>query len=200
VGAVAADWPALRGALARLRLPPVADRGPLADTVRCSVGWHGGVAGAGFGPSLVADGALDLAGGDCLVEALTPLHLTTTGRMVNGPPPLEVLVRSAGERLRQLCLHWGEGGEALPTVIARAYRESSAARLAWAEMGRAVSVSRRSASTGQTQVIRGILGTFAYEEVSPLALAVLTLGAEAGVGKDTAFGCGQIRVSIAEGW
>jgi CRISPR/Cas system endoribonuclease Cas6 (RAMP superfamily) len=34
----------------------------------------------------------------------------------------------------------------------------------------------------------------AYEGLSPLALALLALGMELGVGKDTAFGCGAIRL------
>jgi hypothetical protein len=197
VAAVAPDWPALRRALSRLRLPPAGGHGPLAATVRCSVSWHGGATGDEFGAPLFDADALEISGGACLVETISPLQLVAQGRMVSGPPPFDVLVRSAGERLRQLCLHWAEGAEALPTLIGLAHRESRESRLAWAEMGRPVEVVRRS-STGRTQLIRGIRGTFAYENASPLAMTLLVLGSEAGIGKGSAFGCGQLRVLAAE--
>jgi hypothetical protein len=200
VGAVADDLPALRHALGRLRLPPTGGYGALAQAIDCSVVWHGTPAGGdSFGPPLVPSGDVAVAAGACRVEAVSPLHLTTGGRMVVDAPPLHVLVRSAGERLHQLGMHWGVGAEALPPVVGRAYRESQTARLAWAEVTRPAQVARRSSSTGQTQLLRGICGAFEYEGVSPLALTMLALGAEAGVGKDTAFGCGQLRVSVAEG-
>lgn len=194
VGAVEADWPALWCALSRMRLP--AAEGGLADTVDCSVTWRGG--GQALGPPHLDGGVPVPRAGPCLVEALSPLHLTAGGRMVTGPPRLPVLVRSAGERLRQLVSHWGAGAEALPAVVGRAFRESQAGQLAWAELGRPVEVTRRSSSTGQLQVIRGIRGVFAYEGASWLALAVLALGAEVGVGKEVAFGCGELCVSVAE--
>jgi CRISPR-associated endoribonuclease Cas6 len=193
VGAVEPEWPALRTALARLRLP-----GPAA-AVRCRVGWHGGPpVREAFGPPLFANGPPAVAGDACLVEALSPLHLTDAGEMVTGPPPFAVLVRSAGERLRQLCQHWGEGAESLPPVVGAAVREAREARPSWARTAPPVEVVRLSSSTGHAQRIRGLRGTFAYEEVSPLALTVLALGSQVGVGKETAFGCGQIRVSVAE--
>lgn len=200
VGAVAGDWPELAAALARMRFPAAGRPGALADTVRCSVSWRGAERSlaAEFGPPLVDEPALDLPAGTCLVEAVTPLQLRADGREVVGPPPLEVLVRSAGERFRQLCLSWGTGAEVLPRVIGRAYREARGARLAWARAGRPVPVVRRSSSNGQVQVIGGVEGVFAYEEVTPLAMAVLALGAEVGVGKDTAFGCGQMRLYRGE--
>jgi hypothetical protein len=196
VGAVGDDWPALHQALRRVRLP-AAHGGRLVDTVRCSVVWHDGGGGEAFGPPLLDGVELALAGGSCLVETLSPLHLTAGGRIVTGPPPLPVLVRSAGERVRQLALHWGAGADALPTAVGQAYREGQAGRLAWAEMAGSVATSRRSSSTGQEQVIRGVRGVFAYDAVSPLAMTVLALGAEVSVGKDTAFGCGQLRISVA---
>lgn len=199
VGAVEADWPALGRALARLRLPSGGD-GCFANAVACSVTWHGGAPDDdGFGPPISADGALSVSGGPCLVEALSPLHLTASRRMVSGPPELPVLVRSAGERLHQLCLHWGEGGQALPPIVGSAYRESLDGRLAWAEVTGFARVARHSASTGKRQVVRGVRGVFAYEDVGPLALKLLALGAEVGVGKDVAFGCGLVRISVAEG-
>jgi hypothetical protein len=196
VGAVAGDWPALRQALARLRLPSAG--GALVDAADCSVTWWNGLDGEVFGQALPARMPTQAAGAACLVEALSPLHLTAAGRMVTGPAPLPVLVRSAGERLRQLARDWGEGAEMLPTTIGRAHRESGAARLAWAEMIRAEAIGRRSSSTGQWQTIRGVMGTFAYEGAGPLALAILALGAEVGVGKEVAFGCGNVRFSVAE--
>jgi hypothetical protein len=200
VGSAAADWPELRAALCRLRLPAAGQPGVLAHTVGCRISWDGeGVTEAGaFGPPMVEEPALDLDGGACLVEAVTPLHLRIRGREITGPPPFEVLVRSAGERMRQLCLHWGSGAESLPPVIGRAYWEAAEARFAWARTAGQVEVKRRSSSTGQVQVVRGMVGVFAYEEVSPLAMAVLALGSELGVGKDTAFGCGQVAVHGAQ--
>jgi hypothetical protein len=195
VGAAAADWPELRAALGRLGLPAADQPRMLARAVGCSVSWQGGDGGGdAFGPPMVDDPTLDLDGGACLVEAVTPLQLRAGGRAITAPPPFEVLVRSAGERMRQLCLHWGRGAEALPPVIGRAYWEATGARFAWARAAREVAVERRSSSTGQVQVVSGVLGAFAYEEVGPLAMAVLALGSELGVGKDTAFGCGQVAV------
>jgi hypothetical protein len=78
----------------------------LSGAVGSSVFWQGGEAGADrFGPPMVDDSALDKDGGACLVEAVTPLHLRTGGREIAWPPPLGLLVRQAGERMRQLCLH-----------------------------------------------------------------------------------------------
>ncbi len=200
VGAVAADWPELARALSRMRLPVVGDTAALAETRRCSVTWHGGesVAPGEFGPPLVADPDLNVAGGACLVEAVTPLQLRANGQDVTGPPPLEVLVRSAGERLRQLCLHWGLGDPKVTSVVGRAYWEAREARLAWARAEAPSGFARQSSRTGQRQVIRGVRGVFAYEAVTPLAMTVLALGAEVGAGKDTAFGCGQLRVYGAQ--
>ncbi len=197
VGAVAADWPELARALARVRLPAAGDLDALADARRCSVTWHGQgqrtAARGEFGPPLVAEPDLDIAGGACLVEALAPLQLRAAGRDVTGPPPLDVLVRSAGERLRQLASQWGAEPPALRSVVGRAVLEAREARLSWA---RAASdgFERRSSRTGQRQVVRGVRGVFAYEGVTPLAMTVLALGAEVGAGKDTSFGCGWYRV------
>jgi CRISPR-associated endoribonuclease Cas6 len=199
VGAVAPDWPDLVRGLARLCLPAAGPGGSRVDTRRCSVTWRGGsrATGEDFGPPLVEDPALDLAGGACVVEAQTPLRLRSAGREVAGPPPLDVLVRSAGDRLRQLCEEWSAGMDGLPPLVARAHSEAGGARLSWARAGRSRDVPRRSSRTGQLQLIGGVRGVFAYDGVSPLAMAVLALGAEVGVGKGTAFGCGQIRLFSA---
>jgi hypothetical protein len=195
VGAVEAEWPALRTALGRIRLP--GERGSLVSTLGCRVRWNGRADDEeAFGPALPPG---IMAHGDaCLVEALSPLHLTAGGRMVTGPPPFDVLVRSAGERLRQLCRHWAEGADTLPPVVGRAVREARYARLAWTRPAASVAIVRQSSSTGREQVVRGMRGAFAYEDAGPLAVAVLALGAEVGIGKDTAMGCGTVRVSVAE--
>jgi hypothetical protein len=196
VGVVAGDWARLEAALARIAFPPSHRPGPLARAERCSVTWSGApdTCSPHSGPPPVDDPALTLPGGACVVEAVTPLQLRFRGIGVDEPPPLAILVRSAGERLRQLCLHWGAEAECLPPVVARAYREAIKARLSWARAGREPRVVRRSSSTGQRQVLEGVRGVFAYEGVTPVAMAFLALAQWLGVGKGIPFGCGQIRV------
>lgn len=200
VGAVASDWTEQARAMSMMRFPGAAASGALVRTVHCEVTWQGGAhaAGAGFGPPLVEDPELQMSGGACLVEAVTPLQLTDGSQPVTGPPPFPVLVRSAGDRFRRLCVRWGSGAEALPPVVGRAYWEAAAARFAWGRAGRS-GAERRSGRSGLVQRMAGLRGVFSYERVTPLAMAVLTLGAELGVGKGTAFGCGQLRVFAGQG-
>jgi hypothetical protein len=190
LGTLAGSWPELAGALGRLCLSAVG--GGLVSCRRLRLRWlPGATGGRGFGPPL-PEPELELPGGACLVEAVTPLCVRSQGHVHREPPPPEVLVRSAGERLRQLGERWGRA-EGLAAVVGRAVREASRARISWArtwvEPGH-----RRSSRTGQVQELVGLRGVMAYEGLSPLALALLRLGVELGVGKDTAFGCGAIRL------
>ncbi len=190
LGTLAGTWPELAAALGRLRLTAVG--GGLVSCRRLRLRWlPGAKGGRGFGPPL-PEPELELPGGACLVEAVTPLCVRSQGHVHREPPPPEVLVRSAGERLRQLGERWGEVGE-LPAVVGRAVQEASWARVSWART-RVESGHRRSSRTGQVQELVGLRGVVAYEGMSSLAMALLTLGAELGVGKDIAFGCGGIRL------
>jgi len=190
LGALERSWPELAGALGRLYLSAVG--GGLVGSRRLRLCWlPEGREEAGFGPAL-PEPELELAGGACLVEALSPLCVRHRGRVLREPPPAEVLVRSAGERLRQLCQRWGRA-EGLSAVVGRAVQEAGRARLSWAAT-RVEGARRRSSRTGQEQELGGLRGVMAYEGLSPLALALLRLGAELGVGKDTAFGCGAVRL------
>jgi hypothetical protein len=190
LGAMAESWPELRAALSRLCLTRAG--GGVVKARQLHLRWlPGGEEGPGFGPPLPAP-ELGLSGGACLVEAVSPLCVRSQGRVHREPPPMAVLVRSAGERLRQLCARWGEEGE-LRRVVARAVQEASQARLSWDRLG-VERAHRRSSRSGQVQELVGLRGVMAYEEVPPLAMALLSLGMELGVGKDTAFGCGSIRV------
>jgi hypothetical protein len=195
VGAIEPDWPELAAALARMRLPSASRPGALVDAIECAVTWHGSTGGAAsdFGLPMIADPHLAAPADACVVEAVTPLQLRADGK-IHRPPPLDVLVRSAGDRFRKLCEHWGSGGGRLPTVVGQAVREAREAHLSWARGGRAQDIARRSSRSGQLQLLGGVQGVFAYEDVSPLAMAVLAMGAELGVGKGTAFGCGQLRI------
>jgi hypothetical protein len=190
LGALAGSWPELAGALGRLCLTAVG--GGLVGSRHLRLRWlpEGGEE-VGFGPAL-PEPELELGGGACLVEALSPLCLRHRGRVLREAPPAEVLVRSAGERLRQLGERWGRA-EGLAAVVGRAVREAHRARLSWASTW-VDGASRRSSRTGQVQELVGLRGVMAYEGLSPLALALLRLGVELGVGKDTAFGCGAIRL------
>lgn len=193
VEATAREWPAVVGALARLELP--AD-GRLVRVHRCSITWLGleeGGDGGAFGPPLIQEPALSMRGGGVLVEAVTPLQLKEGGTAVCDAPPFHVLVRSAGERLRQLCQEWGDVVQGLLHANGTAAREARDARLVWARADRTPQV-RRLTSGRHRQPIGGVRGTFAYDGVTPLAMAVLALGAQVGIGKGVAFGCGQIRL------
>jgi hypothetical protein len=188
--ALAGAWPELAAALGRLRLTAVG--GGLVGTRYLRLRWlPSGRESLGFGPG-VSEPELDLPGGTCLVEAVSPLCVRSQGRVLREPPPAAVLVRSAGERLRQLCERWGEVGD-LAAVVGRGVQEAHQARLSWAQL-QVGGARRRSSRSGQMQELVGLQGVMAYEGVSPLALALLRLGVEVGVGKDTAFGCGTIRL------
>ncbi|HLH71461.1 MAG TPA: CRISPR system precrRNA processing endoribonuclease RAMP protein Cas6 [Candidatus Dormibacteraeota bacterium] len=195
LGALARAWPELAAALGRLRLTAVG--GGLVGTRHLRLRWlPEGREDLGFGPA-VPEPELGQRGGACLVEAMAPLCVRSRGRILREPPPPEVLVRSAGERLRQLCERWGEEGD-LPAVVGRAVREARHARFSWARL-HVAGGNRRSSRTDQEQRLVGVRGVMAYEGMSPLAMDLLILGAELGVGKDTAFGCGTIRVFRATG-
>lgn len=192
VGAAATDWHAIERALSQLELPSA---GGLCRVLGCSVRWQraNGGGGEGFGPPLVDDPVLLMKGGGVRVEAVTPVQLRERGRELHGAPPLHVLVRSAGERLRQLCQDWSTVTGGLTTTIGHGVREARSARLEWARAERAPALFRTT-SGGHPQHIGGVLGTFAYESATPLAVTILAMGAELGIGKDIAFGCGQVRL------
>jgi hypothetical protein len=194
VGALGPSWPVLEAALALMRFPGAG--GSTVGARSLALRWHGASSPrpVGYGPALFQQPQLPVASADCLVEAVTPLQLVTSGTVVAGPPPLDLLVRSAGERLRQLCAEWGDAAE-VSAVVGQAVREARFAALDWATTAM-VRTERRSARTGGVQWLSGVVGELAYSAVPPSALALLAIGSELGVGKDTAFGCGVIRLSI----
>jgi hypothetical protein len=85
----------------------------------------------------------------------------------------------------------GSPGAALPERVGRGLVGSRRLRLCWLPEGRGEAGFGPALPEPELELV-GLRGVMAYEGLSPLAL--LRLGAELGVGKDTAFGCGAVRL------
>lgn len=129
------------------------------------------------------------------VVALSPLQLRSRGDLVAGPPPMDVLVRSAGDRVRALDERWGGADPALPSEVGAAVRS---ARSVLDAAGPSVqgAAPRRSGRSGERHVVSGVLGTWLYPAVPSSLLPWLQAGAELGVGKGVALGAGRYRLRI----
>lgn len=188
---VAPHWEALATALSRMRFP--AAGGGTVATERVKVRWLG-ERGTGFGPLLAPEPELPLAAADCLVVADTPLQLVERGRVLFDVPSPALLVRSAGERLRQLSARWG-AAEGVAGAVGSAVLECRVAALDWART--TVAHQRRlSSRSGGEQWIGGVRGEFAYTSMPASGLSLLALATELGIGKDVSMGCGVIRLLI----
>lgn len=145
------------------------------------------VAGSGGGADLVTAAE---------VVALSPLQLRHRGRAVSGLPPLELLVRSAGERLRQLDERWGHADLALPSVVGTAVRACGDA-LRPSGTSTSAGAARRSGHSGDRHVVSGTLGSWLYVQPPPEALPWLHAGAVLGIGKGVALGAGRYELQVS---
>ena len=130
-----------------------------------------------------------------ILSLLEGLRVGRGSIRVAGIPAWDLLVRSAGERLRQVTETWGVLPPGLPTQIGQAVQ---AARAAWTvggifELQEATRVAGRSRGV---QWIRGVTG-WSYEGVAASGLPLLPAATELGLGKGVAFGCGRIHLEVA---
>jgi len=183
------QWPSLLAALGSLALG--------GGRVRLQrICWDTGGAGLDWPaasplPLPVFDGQ-----GAVVVEACTPLQLSAGGRRVTQAPPLAVLTRSAGERLRQLHGRWTERDRDIPGAVGALVRSSDAAAIELVP-AQVVRVARTSGATLQTQPITGVMGAWRYAHCGA-AVVLLGVAERIGVGKGTAFGCGTVRLGGVE--
>lgn len=142
----------------------------------------------------VADTEAPMPGTAVEVEARSPVALRAGGIFLTGAPPLAVLVRSAGERLRQLDVRWGAADAALPTAVGVAVRQSDQvdADVVAVRTEHALRVGRRARHR-----VGGVVGRWRYPAASPAVNVLLAAAARLGVGKGVAFGCGWISVREA---
>lgn len=172
------------------------------------VGWltdNGRVEGEAFGPPVAP--SLPQVGMPSVVHVVTeaPLQLTRRGRREDGIPAWDLLVRSAGERLRQVTEAWGEGELSPEFSLELASAVGGAVRAAVGARTRAgtctlVEGSRRTGREQGHQLFRGVTGVWSYEGVEPSGVHLLLAATELGLGKGVAFGCGRIRLKSEPAW
>lgn len=134
--------------------------------------------------------------GAVVVEACTPLQLGAGGRRVTQAPPLAVLTRSAGERLRQLHGRWAGTDRDIPGAVGTLVRSSDAEPVELVPT-RVIRAARTGGASPQTQPIAGVMGAWRYARCGAAAV-LLTVAERIGVGKGTAFGCGTVRLGGVE--
>jgi len=133
---------------------------------------------------------------ELVVEADTPLQLRESRQPVTSAPSARVLVRSAAERLRQLDLAWGGPVGDIRSPVATIVRAVEAAPV---ELSPTTTERWSRANHGRPQALRGIVGRWQYQGLSPAATQLLRIGADTGIGKGVAFGCGSISVGSPHG-
>lgn len=124
------------------------------------------------------------------VVARSPLQLRAHGRPVTQCPPMDVMVRSAGERLRQLDEAWGEASPWLPGAVGAAVRACAVALPPDGLVARS-GAERSSGRTGHRHRVEGVTGTWWYLAPPLEAMPWLGVGALLGIGKGTAMGAGH---------
>lgn len=125
------------------------------------------------------------------VEFVAPTELVHEKRTV-GEPEMHHLVRRAADRAEALA--WAHGGGSLGVDRAALAERARSVRRTAGEL-RWVRAERRSARTGQVQFLSGVVGWAEYEGDLAEAWPYLRLAERIHVGKDVAFGKGQIRLT-----
>lgn len=125
------------------------------------------------------------------VEFLTPTELKTDGGLAEAPE-FAVLATRIRDRLSALKQFYGDG--ALP-IDFRAFGERAAAvRMTECNVRPAAAASRTSRATGQTHPLGGFVGEACYEGDLTEFLPYLRAAEWTGVGRQTSWGKGEIRV------
>jgi hypothetical protein len=141
---------------------------------------------------LAPPGAASTLDASLEVLFLTPTELK--GWESDGPPPFEVLLSRARDRVSALCSLYGDGVADLDfrglAERARAVRVVSSALTK-------VRASRTSARTGQTHPLSGVTGSVAYAGGLAEFLPLLRAACLTGVGRQTVWGHGEIAIRPA---
>ena len=125
-----------------------------------------------------------------LVEFLTPTELKSKDQIVDRPE-FPILFGRIRDRLSTLSALYGSGP--LPIDFLEAGDRAAKICLAKCEI-RTVSAERRSGRTGQTHPIGGFIGSAEYEGELAEFLPYLEAARWTGVGRQTVWGKGEIRV------
>jgi len=125
------------------------------------------------------------------IEFLTPTELKSKDQIV-ARPDFPILFGRIRDRVSTLSALYGSGP--LPIDFAETSERAARVRLARCDI-RAVSAQRRSGRTGQTHPIGGFIGSAEYEGELAEFLPYLEVARWTGVGRQTVWGKGEIRLS-----
>ena len=125
------------------------------------------------------------------VEFLTPTELKSKDQIVDRPE-FPILFGRIRDRVSTLSALYGSGP--LPIDFAETSERAARVRLAQCDI-RTVSAERRSGRTGQTHPIGGFIGSAEYEGELAEFLPYLEAARWTGVGRQTVWGKGEIRLS-----
>jgi CRISPR/Cas system endoribonuclease Cas6 (RAMP superfamily) len=125
------------------------------------------------------------------IEFLTPTELKSKDQIVVRPE-FPILFGRIRDRVSTLSALYGSGP--LPIDFAETSVRASRVRLAQCDI-RAVSAQRRSGRTGQMHPIGGFIGSAEYEGELAEFLPLLQAARWTGVGRQTVWGKGEIRLS-----
>lgn len=131
-----------------------------------------------------------------VVELLSPTRLLRDGRLLPGrqPVPFAVLIARILDRFAGL---YGENSSDLLRPDLRATIETQAARIRLLDDStRWIEVRDYSARSGTEMLLGGKVGRLLYDGEAARFLPILRAGEILHVGKNTASGCGRIRVDL----
>ena len=120
------------------------------------------------------------------ISLVTPLRMKYQGRLLTQKPSLELLLYSIHNRLAEL-----KGLPKTKLTYTPTYKEQNASI-------RFTDQTRRSNRQKTKLQIGGITGNIKYDDIDEKSLIYLQLGEIIGVGKQTVFGMGKIKVKIFE--
>ena len=117
-----------------------------------------------------------------ILSLVTPLRMKYQNRLLNKKPPLEILLYSIQNRLTQI-----KNEPKIKLTFTPSYKEDHV-RVRFHDQ------TRRSNRQKTKLQIGGILGEIAYEEIDQKSVILLKLAEIVGVGKQTVFGMGKVKV------
>ncbi len=117
-----------------------------------------------------------------ILSLVTPLRMKYQNRLLNKKPPLEILLYSIQNRLHEI-----KNEPKIKLTFTPLYKEDHV-RVRFHDQ------TRRSNRQKTKLQIGGILGEIAYEEIDQKSVILLKLAEIVGVGKQTVFGMGKVKV------
>ena len=136
------------------------------------------------------------AGGRVEVRFESPTRLTRAGRLLKGsePVPLDLLVARILERFAAL---YGDNADPwLAPEVRRQLEEGARGAALLEDSTRWLEVTDYSARTRKEMLMGGKVGRLVYDGMALPFLPVLRAGEVLHVGKNPAFGCGRLGVSV----